>query len=333
MTKENCLKEKYVVVINGPGTHGKDTFIKACEKYLSKIYPHVPLMNHSTVDTVKRVCMHNFGASPHDKSDANRVLWSDIKDAWDKYNDGTHQETMKRVRMASNQFERMLFFVHCREPEKIKRILNECPSDVNGMSLLIYRPEKEEPRCAKDSMANIRQGMEYDWLIVNKETSSEKIDATLADEAQLFCDSLFFVKKTTHTAKDAGSVRQLTCGKVENIGYVVKPWGTETIFENNALYCGKTIVIRPGETSSEGKFHYHKEKTETFHVLAGRLLLDIYDRAINRVRTERLQPGDSYRILTGVSHRFRGEEPSGCRFLEVSTTHKDNDSYYEEIDA
>ena len=85
--------------------------------------------------------------------------------------------------------------------------------------------------------------------------------------------------------------------------------------------------------SSKGKFHYHKKKTETFYVLEGTLVLDIMDSHLSqKFRRFILSPGDEpIRIFPGTRHRFTTFTKTGCKFLEVSTTHRDDDSFYEEI--
>ena len=56
---------------------------------------------------------------------------------------------------------------------------------------------------------------------------------------------------------------------------VEKTWGHELWIENNEKYCGKLLHCEKGKWSSKGKFHYHKEKDETFYVIKGILLIDI----------------------------------------------------------
>ena len=99
---------------------------------------------------------------------------------------------------------------------------------------------------------------------------------------------------------------------------VEKTWGSELWFENNEKYCGKLLTIKKGKWSSEGKLHYHPIKDETFFVLNGALLLEVEGEA--RV----LSPGQSHRVLPGQMHRFKGI--TDCQFIEVSTTHSDEDS-------
>ena len=108
---------------------------------------------------------------------------------------------------------------------------------------------------------------------------------------------------------------------------VEKSWGWEYIFVNNELYCGKLIYIEKDKWSSKGKFHYHKNKDETFFVLDGVLMLQILED--NKPKTINLPAFTNVRLGPTIRHRFTTQSGPGCRFIEVSTHHEDEDSYYE----
>jgi mannose-6-phosphate isomerase-like protein (cupin superfamily) len=104
---------------------------------------------------------------------------------------------------------------------------------------------------------------------------------------------------------------------------VQKTWGYEIWFENNEMYCGKELVCEDEKWSSKGKFHHHEIKDETFYIIEGTLLLEA---GATRIVLKR---GQKFRVKPGVKHRFRSIGPI-CRFIEVSTTHSDQDSYVSE---
>lgn len=112
--------------------------------------------------------------------------------------------------------------------------------------------------------------------------------------------------------------------KVEFPNEYIKSWGKEVWFENNDLYCGKLLMVYQGYWSSKGKFHYHKKKDETFFVIYNSLLLDVEVDGV--IRSLVLEPYSSYRIKPYVRHRFTSAGLI-CHFVEVSTTHVDEDSY------
>lgn len=115
--------------------------------------------------------------------------------------------------------------------------------------------------------------------------------------------------------------------ETENSGIrVEKTWGYELWFMNNSLYCGKLLSINKDKWSSEGRYHYHKIKDETFFIIEGTLILDWIDED-NRVHTVPLSKFQSFRIKPGIKHRFTTNTKRGCKFVETSTTHMDSDSY------
>jgi len=104
-----------------------------------------------------------------------------------------------------------------------------------------------------------------------------------------------------------------------------KTWGGELWFANNGKYCGKLLWIEQGKWSSEGKYHYHKIKDETFFCIEGDLILQYVEDDIHRHII--LRPNESFRILPGIKHRFSTKSFLGCKFIEASTTHSELDSY------
>jgi N-acetylneuraminate synthase len=87
----------------------------------------------------------------------------------------------------------------------------------------------------------------------------------------------------------------------------------------NRDYCKKILIQLPGQIHP---LHHHRKKEETFQVLAGRLEVEVEGRR----RT--LHPGDTLLVQRGVRHRFWTDE--GAIVEEVSTTHFDDDSMYED---
>lgn len=109
--------------------------------------------------------------------------------------------------------------------------------------------------------------------------------------------------------------------------FVNKSWGSELWFANNKNYCGKLLIVELDKWSSKGKFHYHKVKDETFFVVEGSLWLDIGDDKTGEYQRLHLYENDSYRVVPGVKHRFSSAGSRLCKFIEASTTHREDDSY------
>ena len=87
----------------------------------------------------------------------------------------------------------------------------------------------------------------------------------------------------------------------------------------NREYCKKLIVQLPRQ---KHPYHYHEQKEETFQLLYGDLEIEVDGR-----RT-RLNLGDTYLVAPGVWHKFHTLD--GAIFEEVSTTHFNTDSFYED---
>lgn len=108
--------------------------------------------------------------------------------------------------------------------------------------------------------------------------------------------------------------------------FVNKDWGYEVWFANTEEYCGKLLYVKKDYWSSNGKFHYHDIKDETFYIISGELELEWYDEEQHR-HNVLMKKGESFRILPGIKHRFRAITEEGCEFIEASTTHSDDDSF------
>ncbi|MCB1275288.1 N-acetylneuraminate synthase family protein [Prosthecobacter sp.] len=104
-------------------------------------------------------------------------------------------------------------------------------------------------------------------------------------------------------------------------------YGVENFTETGAVlidcinreYCKKLVIQLPGQAHPN---HFHKRKEETFMILAGELELVLEGRL--RV----LYPGDLHLIPQGAWHSFSTK--TGVIFEEVSTTHHNDDSFYED---
>ena len=85
----------------------------------------------------------------------------------------------------------------------------------------------------------------------------------------------------------------------------------------NRDYCKKLLLLFPDQVHPE---QYHNKKEETFHVLYGKIKLELNGKA----RT--CTPGDVVTILPKVRHTFSSEY--GAVIEEISSSHYQEDSYY-----
>lgn len=98
-----------------------------------------------------------------------------------------------------------------------------------------------------------------------------------------------------------------------------REWGAAIIDCINREYCKKIIIQLAGQ---KHPLHFHKTKEEAFQVLQGELIAEIEGR--ERV----LYPGDVVVVPRAAWHGFKTK--TGVIFEEISTTHSNDDSFYED---
>lgn len=103
---------------------------------------------------------------------------------------------------------------------------------------------------------------------------------------------------------------------------VPKGWGSEIVFVNNHLYCGKLLCFDKGAKFS---MHYHLIKDETWYVKEGEFIYRWIDTKTAEVIESILKVGDTVRQLPGQPHQL--EAITDGVIFEVSTQHFDEDSY------
>lgn len=86
----------------------------------------------------------------------------------------------------------------------------------------------------------------------------------------------------------------------------------------NREYCKKMLVILPGQ---DHPLHSHTRKEETFIVLHGEMEVQYGEE------TRTVRKGESMTVERGIKHKFTSKD--GCVFEEISTTHYQNDSFYD----
>ena len=120
------------------------------------------------------------------------------------------------------------------------------------------------------------------------------------------------------------------------IKWVPKSWGGEQILVNNNLYCGKILFFIKDKKCS---VHFHKTKTESFHLLSGKMMLYYTDNIAqfeeniknnkedykSFMDSKLLQPGCTFHIPQGRVHQMLALENS--QLLEISTEDFVDDSY------
>lgn len=108
--------------------------------------------------------------------------------------------------------------------------------------------------------------------------------------------------------------------------FVEKSWGSETWFANNEEYdyCGKILHINKNCFSS---LHYHLLKHEVFYVIDGTLCVYTIDTETGDLKVNVVNKGQNMEIPQGIPHQLVPCNNQHVTFVEVSTFHRDADSY------
>lgn len=163
------------VIINGIGGSGKDHTVGLLTEKLTALFPNIFVENYSTIDSIKASTKDCFGIPPSgQKTNEERQLWSDIKQALIKFGDMPFNWTIARSqRLDLLSPNRNIMFIHCREGEEISKLVNRLGDRV--LTLLVQRDGITVPDCTADRGVDNYYG--YDYIIYNhKTTLSEVLD-------------------------------------------------------------------------------------------------------------------------------------------------------------
>ena len=162
--------EKSIIIINGTGGAGKDTFVSFCSEVTG-------VLNVSTVDKVKEAAKVLVGWNG-EKDEISRKLLVDLKQLSVDYNDAPTKYICSMAEDFENS-DNNLMFVHIREAreiEKAKKLLN-------AKTLLITNP-RVKLITSNDSDGKVNE-YNYDYYIVNDGTLDD-----LKDKASKFIEEL-----------------------------------------------------------------------------------------------------------------------------------------------
>ncbi len=151
-------KMKNIIVINGYGGSGKDTFVEFVSKY-NKVY------NFSSVDKVKKIA--KLIGWDGQKDEKSRKFLSDLKKLTTDYNDMSFNSIKDAINDFNNS-DKEIMFIHIREPKEIKRIV-----DIYGAKTLFIKRDDIKKVTSNDSDASV-ENYNYDYVINN--TSLDKLD-------------------------------------------------------------------------------------------------------------------------------------------------------------
>jgi mannose-6-phosphate isomerase-like protein (cupin superfamily) len=104
-----------------------------------------------------------------------------------------------------------------------------------------------------------------------------------------------------------------------------KEWGIEQIICRAPHAC-KIMTLYPDQQVS---LHWHAEKTETFILIEGHLIVELVHKIGNRSIIHLTEPYSSITIKKNTPHTFYcpDKQEGNTVFIEASTTDKPDDSY------
>lgn len=151
---------KQVIIINGSGGAGKDTF---CD-YVSR-YSGYGTYTISSVDKVKEIArIIGWDGS---KTEKDRKFLSDLKLLTTEYNDMPLKYIKEKIEYFKNNSSLEIMFIHIREPKEIDKLKREY-QDENIKTLLITN--KNVPNITSNNADAGVFDYSYDYIIRNDDT-------------------------------------------------------------------------------------------------------------------------------------------------------------------
>lgn len=159
-------KDIYVVVINGPATSGKDSFItlfrQICPRWVGDC---------SYADCVKDLFENNFVVLPkNEKTEKTRKFFADFLVLWEQYNNGPMNRLETAIEHFFRDIDRGVLFVVRRNPKDIQYLKDK----YDACTLLVTRPGVE-PIQSNDDDKNVLE-YEYDYRVINDGTLDQLQD-------------------------------------------------------------------------------------------------------------------------------------------------------------
>lgn len=152
---------KRIIVINGSGSKGKDTFVEKCAEYVN-------VYNISSVDNVKKAA--EVGADwDGAKDEKGRKLLADLKDLFTNYNNAPFRYITGEISYFIHPENKCdIMFIHIREPEEIQRVVDYCKDMNYSCSTLLVRSTRVADIKSNHADAEV-ENYKYDYIVDNDE--------------------------------------------------------------------------------------------------------------------------------------------------------------------
>ena len=143
---------KRIIIINGSGSVGKNTFVDFCK-------PYANITNVATSDKIKDAA--KILGWTGSKSEDDRKFLSDLKLLSTGYNNFPYEYVKNSIEKFMMDKSSYTMFIHAREPEEIHKL----KTNFGCITLLILNPNKES---ITSNMADVNvENYEYDYVIHN----------------------------------------------------------------------------------------------------------------------------------------------------------------------
>lgn len=159
--------EKRIVIINGSGGVGKDTFCDFCKEFTG-------VKNISSVDKVKEAAKVLVGWNG-EKDEKTRKFLADLKQLSIDYNDYPLTYIKEQVEEFKNNLDQNVMFIHIREAKEIEKVRKAI-----GAKTLLITNDRVMKISSNTSDSDV-ENYEYDYYIKNNGTLED-----LKERARIF---------------------------------------------------------------------------------------------------------------------------------------------------
>lgn len=119
---EKVGEDKFIYIINGSPSSGKDTFVNFVSDF-------VKTKNYSSIDCIKNIA--SIVGWDGKKTNRDRKFLSDLKQLLVKYNDYPCKESIASVNKFLHNYNEKFMFIHVRESEEIEKLKNSIKNELN----------------------------------------------------------------------------------------------------------------------------------------------------------------------------------------------------------
>lgn len=153
------LNDKMIFIVNGKPRAGKDTFAEILNRYMV-------VYKYSAVTKVKEIAMQCGWNGK--KEERDRKFLHELKMLTSEYSDMSYQDVVNEINKYRNgEIEADVFVVDIREPEEIKRLVEEVGA------ITIFIENNNVPAITSNAADANVENYEYDFVIQNNGTMKD----------------------------------------------------------------------------------------------------------------------------------------------------------------